>query len=325
MTTLAASHAAAARPDPEQVAADLRRFLTAYWLRPENAFWMVLRSHALRPYPFRSPSIDISCGDGCFLFLHAGGAFDLDFDVFRSVGRLDEVRERHADMFDHVDDAYAPELVSPAQWRVDVGTDYKDALLAKASPLGVYGRLIRHDNNDPLPFPDGHFRTIHSNSIYWVDRIEPFLREMRRITAADGRLLLQVKLDSMADYTLAAHRDVLGDRWLDLIGRGRIATWKSLTDRATWERRFADAGLRVEQAVPFATRTHSHLWDVGLRPLAPVLVRMANSLQPSTRRAIKQDWIDLFVELLRPFTRPDVDLLPGDAEPAEILYVLTPR
>jgi len=306
------------------VADDLRRFLNCYWLRPENAFWMVLRSRALRPYPLRPPSLDISCGDGCFMFLHAGGRFGLDFDVFTSVARLDEVHTTHADMFDHVDDRYRPQIVEPPAWSVDVGTDWKASLLEKAARLGLYRRLVRHDNNEPLPFEDGRFATVYSNSIYWVRQIEPFLREIRRVVAPQGQVLLEVKLERIARCTLARFRHVLGDRWLNIIGRGRLDTWPSLADRATWERRFAEAGLSVVRAVPFVTRTHAHIWDIGLRPIAPMLVRMANEISPQSRRQIKSEWIDLFVELLTPFTRPDIDLLPGPAEPAEILYVLRP-
>lgn len=311
-------------PDSTRIADDLRRFLNVYWLRPENAFWMVLRSHSLLPFAFDTPSADISCGDGCFTFLHAGGAFEISFDVFGSVGRLDEVRDKHADMFDHVSAEYRPAVTQTPAFTVSFGTDWKQALLDKASRLGVYEALKLHDSNSPLPFSDESLATVYCNSAYWVREIDAFLRELRRVTKPGGKLLLQVKLDSIAQYTLEAFRGVLGDRWLDIIGRGRVETWPTLADRATWEQRFAVAGLKIESAVPFITRTHAHIWDIGLRPIAPMLVRMANGLAPQTRTAIKKEWIELFVELLLPFTRPDADLFAGPGEPGEILYVLRP-
>ena len=46
----------AAEPIPCSPARRLRRFLQAYWLRPENALWMALRSEVLSPYELhRSP------------------------------------------------------------------------------------------------------------------------------------------------------------------------------------------------------------------------------------------------------------------------------
>ncbi len=144
-------------------------------------------------------------------------------------------------------------------------------------------------------------------------------------------MILQVKLDSLRGFTLTAHRDVLGDRFLDIIGRGRLDSWPSVASRSVWESRFKAAGLAVESATPFVTKTHAHIWDIGLRPIAPMLVKMAGALTPQTRAAIKDEWVDLFCELLEPICNPKLDLLPGElagqlaGEPAEVQYVLAPR
>ncbi len=303
----------------------LRRFVQAYWLRPENAFWMTIRSDVLAKCPIQHPAIDISCGDGVFSFLHGGGVFHPAFDVFTTVAGLNHVRDQHADMFDWVSAEYRPSVISPPPYRLDVGTDLKATLLAKADRLDLYQRLVRHDNNEPLPFADDTFQTVYCNAAYWVVEIADFLRELARVTHPGGRVILQVKLESIRRYTLEAHRNVLGDRVLDILGRGRAESWPSLADRMTWEARFAAAGLSIEGATPFITSTHAHIWDVGLRPIAPMLVKMVNALTPETRAEIKTDWVDLFCDLLTPLCDPDVHLLPGDAEPVEIQYLLTPR
>lgn len=303
----------------------LRRFLQAYWLRPENAFWMTLRSEMLARVGLTRPAIDLGCGDGVFTFLYAGGAFDPAFDVFQAVGRLDDVRDRHADMFDHLHGEYAPPIVTAPARRVDVGSDLKPNLLHKAGALGLYERLVLHDGNDPLPWDAESFETVYCNAAYWVENIDGFLGELGRIVRPDGKIVLQVKLAAMADYTLEAHRDVLGERFLDIIGRGRLGCWPSVADRATWERRFAAAGLTIVSADAFITRTHAHIWDIGLRPIAPLLVKMANALTPENRAAIKRDWVDLFCELLAPLCDPAFDLFATPAEPAEIQYVLQRR
>jgi SAM-dependent methyltransferase len=313
-------------PAPAQAARlnKLRRFVQAYWLRPENAFWMTLRSETLAQCRLAHPSIDLGCGDGVFAFLHCGGVFDPDFDVFKAVGDLDRVRDEHLDMFDHVTESYEPQIVSPAEDRIDVGADLKAAMLAKAERLNIYDRLVEHDNNRPLPFGDDSFETVYCNAAYWVANIDTFLSEIARITRPGGRIILQVKLDSMRRYTLDAHRSVLGDRFLDIIGRGRLDTWPSLADRAPWEARFAAAGLSIQSAMPFVTGTHAHVWDIGLRPVAPMLVKMANALEPRTRASIKRDWVDLFCDLLEPLCDPNFNLTPGKSDPAEMQYLLTP-
>lgn len=300
----------------------LRRFLSAYWLRPENAFWMTLRSMALSTTEWRGPSIDVSCGDGLFSFIHAGGELDPAFDVFASVASLDRVTHEHADMFDFAAPQYAPPVTRCPGRTIEIGTDLKDAMLAKASALGFYQRLIRHDSNERLPLPDASLETVYCNSAYWVANIDGFLADLARVTSPTGRVVLHVKLDSMKRYTLEPWRDALGENFLRIIGRGRFDCWPTLASRSQWERRFQSAGLRIADARPFATPTHSRLWDVGLRPIAPLLARMASALTPQTRAAIKHDWVDLFCELLDPITREDFDLVDTPDEPAEMQYVL---
>lgn len=316
---------ATSTPAPSTHVELLKRFIQAYWLRPENAFWMTLRSRALSLCPLEQPSIDLGCGDGVFSFLHCGGVFGPAFDVFASTAKLNEVRQRHADMFDCVGDDYHPTILSRPTTAIDVGLDLKPALLGKANRLALYGRLVEHDSNSPLPFDDDSFQTVYCNCAYWVTEIELFLDELRRITRPGGRIILQVKLDSMRRYTLDAFRPALGQQVLDILDRGRADCWPTVTDRATWEQRFGTAGLEVENATPFVTRTHAHIWDIGLRPIAPMLVRMANALTPETRESVKRDWVDLFCELLEPLADPTLDLFTKPDDPAEIQYTLTPQ
>ena len=62
----------------------LRNYLNLYWLRPENGLLCTFKSRAFQDIQMASPSLDISCGDGAFMFLHLGGEFEDNFDYFRS-------------------------------------------------------------------------------------------------------------------------------------------------------------------------------------------------------------------------------------------------
>jgi len=308
-----------------QLRRKLDRFLGAYWLRPENAFWMVLRSWALDTVPIARPVLDVACGDGVFSFLHAGGRFAPEFDVFQCVDHLDRVTQDHADMFDAADDAYRPAVLVRPDDRIDCGLELKPALAFKASRLNLYNKVIQHDANKPLPLADDAFETIYCNAAYWLERVDDFLAELSRVCRPRGTIVLQVKTDAIRECTFERHAALLGDRWLDLIGRGRFDTWPSLCDADTWQHRFERAGLETLAEVPIATQTHAHIWDVGLRPIAPLLTKAMNALHPHLRNEIKSDWIDLFATLLEPFCNADFDLLDAPGEPVEIQYVLTPR
>ncbi len=302
-----------------------RRFINAYWLRPENAYWMVLRSNALDAVPIRKPFADLSCGDGVFSFLHAGGRFDSEFDVFRGAGRLDQALSSGADMYDHIDDAYKPAIVEAPVYTIDCGTDLKQTLLDKASRLSFYDHLIAHDNNASLPFEDESLETVYCNSTYWVEHVDAFLAEMHRVTRGSGTIVLHVKLDAIEDCTLERYQGKLGKRWMEIIGGDRFSSWPTLCDRSEWEHRFERAGLEIVEATPFVTGTHAHIWNVGLRPVAPLLTKSMNAIHEHLRAEIKRDWVDMFCDLLDPFCEADFDLFAEGSEPVEIQYVLQKR
>jgi len=298
----------------------LRRFVDAYWLRPENALWMALRAEALAGCEWSVSSIDISCGDGIFSFLALGGRLDPDFDVFQSVKAVKGGDA--ADMFDHVADDYKPPIIRPPVTTINVGSDLKSALLAKAAALGLYESTRQVDNESRLPFDDGSFQTVYCNSAYWVRGIDAFLSELHRICAAGGRVILHVKLRSLFDYTLGGYRDQLGERFLDIIDRGRKNSWPTVADEGEWERRFAKAGFVVAAKQPFVTGTHAHIWDIGLRPIAPILVRMTDAIAADTRASIKREWADIMCELLLPFFDSSIDLCANTRPPVETHYEL---
>lgn len=304
------------------VRARLGAYLSAYWLRPENAYWMTLRSHALIKAGLATYETDVCCGDGVFSFIHFGGRFAPAFDVFHAVGNLDRVHADAADMFDVAADDYAPPLLVRSPHRAALGFDLKENLLARARRLDAYASLRRHDANMPLPLDDASVGSLYCNSAYWIREIDPFLAEIRRTLAPAGRAALHVKTSAMRDYSLERFRPDFGERFTALMGRGRFECWPTMGTRGQWEDRFRRAGLRIVSATPLATRTHAHIWDVGLRPIAPLLVRMTQALTPDTREAIKRDWVALFMDLLIPLCQLDFDLLDGAAEPAEIQYIL---
>jgi hypothetical protein len=58
------------------------QLLNAFWLRPETAMWREVDIRAMASFEFRSPSLDLGCGDGLFSFIRAGGHFGVGFDAF---------------------------------------------------------------------------------------------------------------------------------------------------------------------------------------------------------------------------------------------------
>jgi hypothetical protein len=42
------------------------------------------------------------------------------------------------------------------------------------------------------------------------------------------------------------------------------------------------------------------LWNIGLRPIAHLLVQMSNKLELEERNRIKHEWVEIFYELFNP-------------------------
>lgn len=298
----------------------LRAFLNIYWLRPENAMWRAINCMAMDDIEFKSPSLDSSCGDGLFSFLRARGGLAPEFDVYAAVDKL-ETFYSGADIYDAWSDSYKPLVTEQPVYRMDWGIDWKDDLLKKAEALGFYDNLMAHDNNTPLPFEDGYFRSIFSNSAYWIANLDLHLSELKRVLAPEGVCVLPLMTSATRDYTLDHSESELGADWLKLIDRGRKENYKGLRGADEWDDILTAAGFEIVSKRPQITWVHSMIEYIGLRPISPVMVKMAQALPPKERTAIKLEWIDIWVELLKPFVKPGLDFGIEKA-PVEIIYVL---
>jgi SAM-dependent methyltransferase len=303
--------------------ASLKQFLNVYWLRPENALWRALNCYAIRDVEFDEPSLDLSCGDGIFSFLRAGGKFDTDFDIFQGTDYLDSFFENE-DIYNSVPDGYSPTVTKEPEYQVTVGTDWKEALLEKADRLDMYRELKQHDNNNPLPFEDDRFKTIFSNSAYWIENIDLHLSEINRVLHPDGKAILVLKTPAVHQFleTLQAdYGELLGDELIDILDRGRRNNKQHLHDREGWTNKLQEAGFDVVDCRTSVTSLHAGLWDIGLRPVSPHLIKMAYSLEQERRTEIKEDWLDTWWDLLKPICDTSVGL-DQHGDPPELIYIL---
>lgn len=297
----------------------LKQLLNVFWLRPETALWREIDIRTMSSFEVCSPSLDLGCGDGTFSFIRAGGEFDRSYDAFRSVSQLDQFFQ-NVDIFDSYDESLSAAVTKPSRYKIDVGFDHKVNLLKKAGQLGLYGALKQGDANQPLPFPDASFNSIFSNIVYWLDSPQNVISEISRILKPGGRACLMLPNITFPQFSFYNQLYVKGrdPRWkfLEMLDRGRfsdnIRQAKSLGE---WQAMFEQAGLAIE-------RHHSHLskltiqaWDVGLRPLFPVLLEMANELPPEKLVVIKDKWMQTMMAFIKPLVEIDREI-PGDEEPA---------
>ena len=256
----------------------LKQFLNFFWLRPENALLLTLRAESynstLKYFGDGKNTLDISCGDGVFSFITCGGEISCRADMFRSVNTDKTFREGNFDSFDHFDESYFVEVTKKPDFFYEYGTDWKINLLNKAKQLNFYKKLICHDNNIPLPFPDGIMTYVYSNSTYWVENFEAHLLDIVRITKTGGHIVLEMKVDSIKKYTYAKYLPFMGDKFHQIIDAGRLSTWKglrSIDEVITILKGFNN--IEIKLVKPIYGDILAIMWDIGLRPLFNPLVK----------------------------------------------------
>ena len=299
--------------------------LNAFWLRPETALWRELDIRAMESFVFRSPSLDIGCGDGLFSFIRAGGRLDMRFDQYRAMTGLDKFFD-NIDVFDAYDDQVNPVVIALPEYHIDCAFDHKDNLLSKAGQLGLYESLKQGDANKQLPFPDESFNSIFSNIIYWLDDPQYVLSEMRRILCPGGSVCLMLPNESFPEFSFYNQLYVkTGDpKWgfLEKLDRGRFSSnFSQMNSKMKWELMFENAGLDVVEHKSHLSKTVIQVWDIGLRPLFPILHRMTNLIPSENFLEIKKEWVTTMRQFLEPLVDMDSSLNPGE-EPAFHCFIL---
>jgi SAM-dependent methyltransferase len=266
--------------------------LNLQWLRPESALCDAIVSTLIAELPFHAPSLDLGCGNGLFSFVTAGGTFTEDYDWYRNA------RPGDGDMYDVVVTVPRAEWVARRpRYTIDVGFDAKENLLAQAAALGFYGRVECGDANLRLPFADESFATVFSNILSWLDSAAVALAEIHRTLRSGGHAILCLPTERVVDYCPSYRWRQDGSRLLELLNRGRAATMRWSPSAAELEALSARTGFRIIDRREYWSPLTMRVWDIGLRPLSPVLIRLMSTLGDKERAAVKREWL----ETLRPF------------------------
>lgn len=283
----------------EEVRKLLRNYMNAYWLRPETAVWRVADWIGTKYFKFEAPILDFACGDGLNSFIRMGNNLPIEIDDSLSTVDVNpkEFFEDYVDIYNDANNDFE-ELKEEAKFKIDVGTDWKQGLLDKAKKLKFYDKLILHDGNKPLPFEDESFNTIFSNSVYWMDETDSILKEMYRVLKKGGRVNLILANPNIYKYNLYK---IFNNKWSKVLDRGRSLHYKSLLNDSEWEEKFKKTGFKINNKGKHINPNLLYMHEVGLRPISPVLIKMANSLTQDKRNEIKKEWIDYMEYIFMPF------------------------
>ncbi len=266
----------------------------------------------MKGFDLKSPSLDLGCGDGSFSFIRAGGCFEVLYDAFYSVSNLEKFFD-NIDVFDSFSGNSKPGVLKKPGYNIDVGFDFKKNLLNKASELNFYHDLVHGDANKRLPFENDTFNTVFSNIIYWLDEPESALNEIFRILRPNGKACLMLPdslLRSLSFYHLLYVQEGKKEwGFLEKLDRGRFKdNIKQSRTYDEWNTMFMNCGLSVTEHNTHLSELVVKMWDIGLRPLFPVLKKMTDSLDEKTFIELKKEWVGTLHHFVEPIVVMDKKL-----------------
>lgn len=302
----------------------LNQLLKIHWLRPETALWRIFDCLLMEKYGVISgSSADLGCGDGTMSFIMAGGIVD-EYDVFMDVGELQNYNTG-ADIYNQNTNIQLKTDLTRLRHSFEWGVDHKDGLIDKAKRFApFYRNNLVFDLNKKLPFEDSHFDTAFSNILYWLDDMDNTLSEWRRVIKMHGKLLLFVPNANFKEkawlYYSAPHA---GDKkYLNYFDRGYNALIHHCYATSHWEGIFQKNGFNVVDHHQYLTNPVMDIWNVGTRPIAPLLINMASKLSPENRADTKSEWIDYFARFFTPIIEGEFERKVPENDAAFHFFVL---
>lgn len=302
----------------------LEQLLHVYWLRPETALWRCFDCLYMETYgDIRGKSADLGCGDGVMSYIMAGGKLH-DYDVFSEVNGL-KAYNAGADIFNCAPTQSLKMDGSCIRYNYTWGLDHKADLIAKAQRFELfYERVIVHDLNKPLPSDVGILDSVFSNILYWLKDPGAVMSGWKEKLSSGGRVMVLVPGAKFKEkawlYYQAPHE---GDRrYLNYFDRGYGSLIKHCYDANYWNGIFEKAGYGLVTHCSYLTEPVMNIWNIGTRPIAPLLIRMASRLKREDRDAEKTEWVEYFLKFLLPIVEGEFGGSVDESETAFHFYLL---
>lgn len=302
----------------------LNQLLEIHWLRPETALWRTFDCLLMEKYADLSgTSADLGCGDGTMSFVMAGGRIK-GYDIFQDVGPTQDFNSG-ADIYNSHTDLRLDLDLGGLRHCHEWGIDHKDGLIEKASRYApFYRNNLVFDLNRELPFQPEHFDSAFSNILYWLEDPDRTLTDWNRVLKPCGKLFLFVPNANFKQkaglYYSAPHS---GERaYLNYFDRGYGSLIHHCYDRATWCATFERNGFAVCGHHLYLTDPVMEIWNIGTRPISPLLIGMANKLQKEDRDVAKAQWVDYFSRFLQPVIEGEFERQVPESKGAFHFFVL---
>ncbi len=253
-----------------------------------------------------------------------GGGKISGYDIFMDTGNLQHYN-KGMDIYNHPTDITFDIDVSDLHHTYHWGVDHKENLINKAKRFApFYQNTHVADLNKTLPFDEDYFDSAFSNILNWLEDVDGTLSEWRRVLKKKGRLLLFVPNANFRDkgwlYYAGPHT---GRRlYLNYFDRGYGALLRHNYSTSKWGEIFQQNGFSVADHHLYLTDPVIDVWNIGTRPISPLLINMASMLSPEHRANIRSEWIDYFSKFFQPILEGEFGRKVSDEEAAFHFFVL---
>jgi len=309
----------------QTIAGYLQQLLSIHWLRPETALWRTFDCLLMHPFSLGKNAADLGCGDGTLSYVMAGGRMPA-YDAYAEMSLVTDYREG-ADIYNATvreDDVLAIDS-SSLRFVYSYGIDHKEGLISKVRRFKTfYKKTLTHDLNKPLPLDEGELTAAFSNVLYWLEDLDAVLANWSRILTPSGKLYLFVPNRNFKEkawlYYLAPH--INRKRYYNFFNRGYNSLIKHCYTSRDWELLFSQNNFSIVRHEKYLTDPIMEIWNIGTRPIAPLLINMASHLSPEKKEDMRREWIDYFMSFFMPIIEGELGANPGDDAYAFHFYVL---
>lgn len=280
-------------------------YFNLYWLRPENVPWDL---HVCKIFQenFKinklSRSLEIGSGHGYNTLLNLNGELNKQFDFF--FNSKPNFFFKNNDIYDFKIFYKNKEnlVTKPAENRFELVLDLKKNLINNSKLLNISKKYKVFDcNNDMSKF--GRFDFIYTSIIYWLNNPYKSIINIKKLLNPNGYFLFTIPNQNFLKYCKSY--SLKGKLWR-LINRGRKKTLKLIVEENLFENWLKKNQLDIVTKNYFLSKKTLQIWDLGLRPISPFLIKMANSLDFNTRSIIKKEWCNNLMPIVKELSYEEI-------------------
>jgi len=247
----------------------LKTCLNLHWLRPDNALWIFefhrVFGKIIKEGTKKGVSLDLGCGDGTTTFIISGGKFSKEFDVYQAIQasvknmvsnpkilNSGSIKDQHGDFYNVYKESYGKQLrkniIKKPSCSFTFGTDWKPALLKKATDLNIYKNKIVMDANK-IPwksFKSQSVNFIFSTMLYWLRNQKTVFNELNRICKNNGIIAFSAPKPEILKVTAFNFLKQFNYTLVNRLDRGRFKNWKRhAKSYTTWKHIILKSGFKI--------------------------------------------------------------------------------